>query len=96
MDEAVSAYLSGKPIAEILAYCAGSAWEHPPGYYVLLHAWRMSVGDSELVLRLLSTMGGLLTVVLLTVLARRWFGKGCAVLAGLLMAVQPQPLVAER
>ena len=92
LDEGITAFVSGKPIPEILAYCATRFQSHPPGYYITLHFWRLLVGDSEFALRLLAAMGGLLTVALLTVLARRWFGKGFAVLAALLMAVQPMAI----
>ena len=92
LDEGITAFVSAKPIPEIIAYCAVRLQSHPPGYYVILHLWRLLAGDSEFALRLLASMGGVLTVVLLTVLARGWFGKGSAILAALLMTVQPMAI----
>jgi hypothetical protein len=89
LDEGITAFVSGKPLLEILAYCATRLQSHPPGYYLVLHLWRLLAGDTEFALRVLATIGGVLTVVLAAVLARRWFGKGAAILVGLLMAVQP-------
>jgi hypothetical protein len=89
LDEGITAFVSGKPVLEILLYCSTRLQSHPPGYYIALHFWRLLVGDSEFALRLLAAAGGVLTVTMLAVLTRRWFGRGCAVLVALLMAVQP-------
>jgi hypothetical protein len=89
LDEAVSYFVARKPLPEILAYSATNVREHPPGYYVGLHLWMLVAGQSEFALRFLAVMGGVLSVALVAVLARRWFGDRIALLAAVLMAVQP-------
>ena len=89
LDEAISFFIASKPPGEIISYTFTQLWEHPPGYYLLLHYWIQMTGTSEFALRLLSAFGGVLGVVLVGSLARRWFGKPMGVLAALLMAVQP-------
>ncbi len=96
LDEGISYFVAKKPPLELIAYTAASAWEHPPGYYLLLHYWMALVGNSEFGLRYLSVLGGLLSVALAAGLARRWFGPAAGILAGLLMAVQPMAVHAAR
>ena len=81
LDEAVSYFVSRKPVLEILAYSAANVREHPPGYYLLLHLWMLVIGQSEFALRFVSVLGGMLSVALVVVLARRWFGDRLALLA---------------
>ena len=59
---------------------------HPPLYLWLLHAWLRLTGESELAVRYLSVIGGLLTVALTYVVARRLVGRRAALLATLLIA----------
>jgi hypothetical protein len=89
LDEAVSYFVSRKPALEILAYSAANLREHPPGYYLFLHGWMQVAGQSEFALRFLAVMGGMLSVALVLTVARRWFGDRLALLAAILMAVQP-------
>jgi hypothetical protein len=89
LDEAVSYFVSRKPVLEILAYSATNVREHPPGYYLMLHLWMLVTGQSEFALRFVAVIGGTLSVALVAVLARRWFGDRLAVVAAILMAIQP-------
>jgi 4-amino-4-deoxy-L-arabinose transferase-like glycosyltransferase len=59
---------------------------HPPLYLWLLHAWLRLVGESEFAVRYLSLIGGVLTVALCYVVARRLVGRRAALLATLLLA----------
>ena len=59
---------------------------HPPLYLWMLHAWIRIAGESEFALRYLSLIGGLLTVSLTYVVARRVTGRRPALLATLLIA----------
>jgi mannosyltransferase len=59
---------------------------HPPLYLWMLHGWMQLVGESEFALRYLSLIGGLLTVALTYVVARRLTGRRPALLATLLIA----------
>ena len=60
---------------------------HPPLYLWLLHGWLRWAGDSEFSVRYLSMIGGMLTVALAYVVARRLVGQRAALLATLLVAI---------
>lgn len=59
---------------------------HPPLYLWLLHGWLRLAGESEFAIRYLSLIGGMLTVALCYVVARRLVGRRAALLAMLLLA----------
>jgi 4-amino-4-deoxy-L-arabinose transferase-like glycosyltransferase len=59
---------------------------HPPLYLWMLHAWIKFAGDTEFAIRYLSLIGGMLTVSLTYVVARRLIGRRAAMLATLLIA----------
>jgi len=68
--------------------------KHPPGYYLLLHSWQnllefFGLAHSDLALRTLGALLGVLTVLALLLLARRLSGRATARLAGLLVALAP-------
>ncbi|MEJ2210203.1 MAG: glycosyltransferase family 39 protein [Anaerolineae bacterium] len=67
-DEAFSIWLSGRPLAEVVA---GGADTHPPLYPTLLFFWERLAGTSPLAVRLLSALVGTLLVPVVYVLARR-------------------------
>jgi mannosyltransferase len=72
---------SVREVADITAHDV-----HPPLYLWMLHGWMRLVGESEFALRYLSLIGGLLTVSLTYVVARRLTGRRPALLATLLIA----------
>jgi uncharacterized membrane protein len=86
-DETVSAHLASKSIPGLIAHTAGDI--HPPGYYLLLHAWTGLVGDSEFGLTFLSLAFGVLLIPLCYTLARRLRGRSVAVWSALLIATSP-------
>lgn len=59
---------------------------HPPGYYLLLKAWRDQIGESEFALRGFSALAGVVLVALLYRLGR---AAGAGLAAALLGAVNP-------
>lgn len=59
---------------------------HPPLYLWLLHGWLRLAGESEFAVRYLSLIGGMLTVALIYVVARRLIGRRAALLAALLLS----------
>ena len=80
-----------------LQIASGNPWDiianlirdpHPPLYYLLMHYW-IRLGQSELVLRLPSALGGALSVLLLYALMRRWGQRWAALTAALLLAIAP-------
>jgi mannosyltransferase len=86
-DEGISAHQLSRSFAEILR--AAALDTHPPLYYWTLKAWGETIGASELGLRSLSAVCGVLAVGLTFFIGRRLFGTLPASLAALLLAVAP-------
>jgi 4-amino-4-deoxy-L-arabinose transferase-like glycosyltransferase len=86
-DEGNAARAAERSIPLILDAARGDI--HPPGYYLLLHAWRSTAGESEFALRALSAFCGVLTVALTYVLGRRLLGAEVALGGAFLAAVSP-------
>jgi len=61
----------------------------PPLYYLLLYAWTLIFGTSDMALRLFSTACSLACLPLLAAIARRTGGKGGVVAACVLFAFSP-------
>lgn len=86
-DEAVSAFLAGQSIPELIAHTARDI--HPPGYYLLLHGWTTLVGNSEFSLAFFSATWGLLIIPLTYTLARCLTNRSVALWSALLVTVSP-------
>ncbi len=72
-DEGNSAALASRPLAQIAHDSAHDI--HPPLYYWLLHGWTRLAGTSEIALRSLSALLGLLLVWLIYLIGRRLHGQ---------------------
>lgn len=86
-DEGNSARLAERSVDLILAGAAGDI--HPPGYYLLLAGWRAVMGASEFALRGLSALAGVVLVVLIYALGRRYYDTKAALYAAFLAAISP-------
>lgn len=86
-DEGNTIRAAQRSIPLVIAAAAGDI--HPPGYYLLLHFWRIPTGDSEFAVRALSVYIGLLTVALTGRLGRRMLGGGVGAGATFLAAISP-------
>lgn len=89
-DETVSVHLAGKAPPELVAHTARDI--HPPGYYLLLHAWLRAAGDSEFAAAYFSLFFGVLLVALANRLGRRVYGPRAGLWAALLVALSPYNL----
>ena len=83
-DETVSAYLASQSIPQLISHTAGDI--HPPGYYLMLHAWTRLAGSTEFALAFPSLVFGVLAIPLSYVIARRWLGGRVAAASALLIA----------
>ncbi len=86
-DEGNAIRAAQRSIPLVIAAARGDI--HPPGYYLLLHFWRIPTGDSEFAVRSLSVYIGLLTVALTGCLGRRMLGAGAGAGAAFLAAISP-------
>jgi hypothetical protein len=62
---------------------------HPPGYYLVLKGWIAIMGESEIGLRSLSALEGLLAVACTIALGRTLFSDRSGLIAGVLVALNP-------
>ena len=86
-DEGISAHQLTRSFPEILR--AAALDTHPPLYYWTLKAWGEALGSSEVSLRSLSLVWGVLAVVLTWLIGRRLFGTLAATLAAVLLSAAP-------
>ncbi len=86
-DEGNSARIAERPLDKIVEGAAGDI--HPPGYYLLLAAWRATTGQSEFTLRSFSAFTGVLTVALACTTGTRLFNRRVGNVAALLAACVP-------
>ncbi len=86
-DEGNSVALAQRDVATIVSSAAADI--HPPLYYLLLHVWVRFVGVSDVGVRSLSALVGVLTVLVVFAIGRRWFGATAGLAAACLAAVSP-------
>lgn len=86
-DEGFTTMLAGRDWGEIWQ---GSARDvHPPLYYALLHLWTLIFGNSVVAIRSLSAIAGVAVVALGIVITNKISSRTTAVLAGLILAINP-------
>lgn len=86
-DEGVSVALAQCDFANIARDAAHDI--HPPLYYYLLHFWVRLFGSSEIAVRSLSLLCGLLLVLFIYLLGRALFDERVALVASFLAAISP-------
>ena len=86
-DEGISAHQLTRSFPEILR--ASALDTHPPLYYWTLKAWGELFGSSELALRSLSAVWGVLAVIITFAIGRKLFGPLAGAIAALLLAASP-------
>ena len=87
-DEAWQAWYSSLPVRTIVTLLPQNDTA-PPLYYTLLHGWMGVVGRSEVAVRFPSALLGALAVPLVYALGRDVAGRRAALLAALLVLVNP-------
>ncbi len=87
-DEVDALLFATAPWAELLGNFTRPGW-NGPFYFVLLRGWVALAGQSAFALRYFSLLGGVFSVSLTYVLARRLLGSRSADCAALLMACAP-------
>jgi uncharacterized membrane protein len=85
-DEDVSICVSDMPLLPMMEAVIAD-FVHPPLHYILLHNWFALFGFGVVQARALSAIFGLLSIVLIYLLARYLFNGGTGLLAALLLAV---------
>ena len=88
-DEAASYFIAAKDWLGILRYVVGAPFEHPPLYYLLLHAVMPLFGISEWSLRFPSALLSTIFVAALWRFSRSFAGDRPALVAASLATVSP-------
>ncbi len=86
-DEGNSARIAERSVQLIVEGAAGDI--HPPGYYLLLAAWRAAAGHSEFALRGLSAFAGIILIALVYRLGKQYFDEPAALCAAFFAAIHP-------
>ncbi len=87
-DEIITTLVARRSLADIL-FSLSDYSTNLPLYYVLIHFWRMLVGESLPAMRLLSVLLGTLGIPLLYVVGARLISKPVALGAAGLLAISP-------
>jgi hypothetical protein len=87
LDEALTVNIAKQPLHTLPSYLKRDG--APPLFYVLLHFWMGAFGDSDLGVRSLSGVIGVVTVPLVWLAGRRVGGRTAAWAAMLLVATSP-------
>lgn len=88
LDEAVVVSVAQHPWREIPRLLAALD-QHPPGYFLLMHAWQRIAGPGEAALRVPSVCFSLASVLLTYLLARRIAGEATGLVSAFVVAVSP-------
>ncbi|MFZ2126119.1 MAG: glycosyltransferase family 39 protein [Candidatus Microsaccharimonas sp.] len=86
-DEAFSYYITRFNFLEIAQFTATDV--HPPLYYWLLKVWGLGFGMSELAMRSLSIVLGVVVIIVAFLLVRRLFGRLVAGVSLLFLSLSP-------
>ena len=87
LDEALTVNIAKQPLHTLPTYLKRDG--APPLFYVLLHGWMGAFGDSDLAVRSLSGVIGVVTIPLVWLAGRRFGGRTAGWAAMLLVATSP-------
>lgn len=87
LDEAQSLWQTSRSVGAVLAIVAGDV--HVPLYHLVLHFWRLYIGDSVVYARALSLLFFVLSVPAIYFLGKRAYGERIGLLAMVLFAISP-------
>ncbi len=88
-DEAFTFLFAQLPIAKVVPELIDQGDPHSPLHYLLLNGWVGLVGESEMAMRFLSLIPGVLLLPLLFQLGKEMLGRKLGILASFLAAVSP-------
>lgn len=88
LDEAITAQVSQSGIVGIILNRAQTGI-HPPFYFILMYFWTKIWGDSEIALRSLSLIFGVLSIPLLYKFVNKIYDRTTAIISSLLFSLSP-------
>lgn len=88
LDEATGIRLSIEGVTTIVKE-SGTAATHPPFYFIILHYWMSLFGTSEVAVRSLSAIFGIISILLIYRVGSILFNRKVGLIGGFLLAVSP-------
>jgi uncharacterized membrane protein len=88
LDETFSVWMANQSIPDMLQWMV-KLDQHPPLYYLLLHAWLARYGDTPYHARLLSALFGTVTIPIIFLIGKRLSGALVGLAAALFLALSP-------
>jgi mannosyltransferase len=88
LDETFSVWLANHSVLDMLQWIVRID-QHPPLYYLLLHAWIALKGDTPYAVRLLSVLFGAGTIPIIYLIGKRISGVVMGLAAAVLLALSP-------
>ena len=88
LDETFSIWLGNQSVGDMLHWVA-KIDQHPPLYYLLLHSWIPSHGDTPYAVRLLSVLFGIATIPVIYLIGKRMSGVVMGLAAALILTLSP-------
>jgi uncharacterized membrane protein len=86
-DEIYTLWVARRPLPDLLRTVASDI--HPPLHYLLVAGWRAIGGESDLWIKSLSILTGLVTVWLVYLIGRELFARDTGLIAAALLALHP-------
>jgi mannosyltransferase len=84
-DDTWSVWIAQLSLSKIVQATAADV--HPPLYYFLLHYWMATFGTSELAVKLLSIVFGVLSIIIVYALGRQLFDERVGLVGAFILAV---------
>ncbi|RPJ73982.1 MAG: phospholipid carrier-dependent glycosyltransferase [Alphaproteobacteria bacterium] len=84
LDEVATTIEARQSIGQLLTV---GRLDQPPAYYLPMHFWLRTFGDSEASLRSFSAIAGIGSIILIYLIGRRLFGKEVGLLSAFFMAL---------
>ena len=88
LDETFSVWLANHSLPEMMQWIV-KIDQHPPLYYLLLHAWVAHYGDTPYYVRLLSALIGTATIPVVYLIGKRMSGSLVGLVAAVFMTFSP-------
>lgn len=88
LDETFSVWLANHSIPEMMQWIV-KIDQHPPLYYLLLHAWMSHYGETPYYVRLLSALFGTITIPVVYMIGKRMSGALVGLVAAVFMTFSP-------
>lgn len=85
LDEVISVSWSKKSVASIVELAGNDV--HPPLYFIILHLWMLLFGTSEIAIRALSAIFGIISIFLIYIVGCQLFDRKIGLISSFLLSI---------